>query len=142
MEPPMNADKRRLDNLTETIIGCAYWVSNVLGVGFLEKVYENALSVELKASGIPVEQQKLNEVRYNDQIVGNYNADLLVEGLVIVELKVTKALNENHMAQCLNYLKATHLKVCLLINFGLPKVEVKRIVNDFLKKSAFIGAMS
>ena len=127
----MNADKRGLDSLTEKIIGGAYNVSNTLGAGFLEKVYENALAEELRDSGLRIEQQKVIEVRYNGRIVGSYAADILVDGMILVELKAVKKLDEIHMAQCLNYLKATHLKVCLLINFGLPKIEVKRIVNRF-----------
>lgn len=130
-EPPMNADRRRLDEITESIIGCAYTVGNVLGCGFLEKVYENALKVELEREGIPVSQQHPVTVRYGGESVGEYVADLLVEGEVMVELKAVKSLEEVHLAQCLNYLKATGLKVCLLINFGKPRVEIKRIVNEF-----------
>lgn len=131
MEPQMNADERRLNGITERIIGCAYDVANGLGAGFLEKVYENALRNDLLAAGLNVKQQHPLFVRYRGEIVGDYCADLLVEDSVIVELKVAKALDEIHQAQCLNYLKATGLKVCLLINFGKHKIDIKRIVNNF-----------
>jgi GxxExxY protein len=129
----MNADERRLslDELTEKIIGCAYEVSNVLGTGFVEKVYENALVHELRKNGCRAEQQYPIAVHYDDVVVGEYVADLLVEGKVLLELKAVKALDEVHVAQCLNYLNATGLTVCLLINFGKPKVEIRRIVRDF-----------
>jgi GxxExxY protein len=136
MEPPMHADARRLDEITERVIGCAYAVANTLGSGFLEKVYENALAVELKKSGLAVEQQKAIQVQYEGIVVGDYVADLLVEGSVLIELKAMKALDEVHTAQCLNYLKATGLQVCLLINFGSRRVQVKRIVNDFDRRES------
>ena len=127
----MNADEHRLDQITGKVIGCAYRVSNVLGSGFLEKVYENAMAIELTRSGLNFAQQKPIQVRYHERVVGEYVADLLVEGSVLVELKATRSLDEIHWAQCLNYLKATGLKVCLLINFGQPRVEIKRIVNGY-----------
>ena len=132
-QPPMNADERRLDldRITEKIIGCAQRVSNVLGCGFLEKVYENALSMELRKAGLDALQQQDVVVHYDDQVVGQYTADLLVESSVIVELKAVSVLDDIHRAQCLNYLRATGLSVCLLINFGKPKLEVKRIVLNF-----------
>jgi GxxExxY protein len=118
-----------LNPLTEKIIGGAFKVSSTLGVGFLEKVYENALAHELRKAGLKVEQQKPITVYYDGVEVGHYDADLLVEGVVIVELKVAKALDDIHMAQCLNYLRATRLSLCLLLNFGTPKLTVKRIVH-------------
>lgn len=127
----MNADQRRLDSITENVIGCAFTVANTLGSGFLEKVYENALAHELREAGLSVQQQQPISVRYKGVVIGEFLADLLVENSVIVELKCAKAFDEVHMAQCLNYLKATGLKVCLLINFGSPKIEVKRVVNRF-----------
>lgn len=120
-----------LDALTERIIGCAYDVANGLGAGFLEKVYENALRIELQRAGRAVLQQQPIPVIWRGEVVGDYYADLLVEGSVIVELKAARALDDIHLAQCLNYLKATGLKVCLLINFGKPKIEIKRLVNSF-----------
>ena len=129
----MNADTRRLelDQITEKIIGCAQRVSNMLGCGFLEKVYENALSHEIQKAGLNVTQQHGLQVHYDGEAVGDYAADLLVEECIIVELKAVSALNDIHRAQCLNYLKATGLTVCLLINFGKPRLEVKRIVLNF-----------
>lgn len=116
----------KLDEITEKVIGCAYKIMNELGCGFLEKVYENALAHEIRKLGIKVEQQKKIKVYYDKIEVGNYEPDLLVEGLVIIELKTVKSLEDVHKAQCLNYLKATRYKTCLLLNFGTPKVAVKR----------------
>ena len=118
-----------LNALTERIIGCAYTVSNTLGSGFLEKVYENALVVEVRKAGLRVEQQWPIEVRYDGAVVGEYVADLLVDNQVLVELKAVKALDDIHSAQCLNYLRATELPLCLLLNFGRPKVEIRRFRN-------------
>ena len=129
----MNADKNRneFDKITETVIGCAYKVANSLGNGFLEKVYENAIVHEILKTGLRVQQQYRLKVKYDGIIVGEYIADLLVEEKVIIELKAVKMLDNIHIAQCLNYLKGTNLNLCLLINFGSPKVKVKRIVNNF-----------
>ena len=120
-----------MDKLSERIIGCAYAVSNGLGAGFLEKVYENALAHELRKAGLRVEQQRPLRVHYDGVVVGEYAADLLVEDYILVELKAVKALDEIHLAQCLNYLKATGLSLCLLINFGKPRADVRRVVNRF-----------
>ena len=129
----MNTDKRRLelDELTEKIIGCVFAVSNTLGCGFLEKVYENTLAQEFRKRDIQFSQQHPIQIRYDSVIVGDYVADFLVEENVLVELKVVKDLDDVHVAQCLNYLKATGISVCLLLNFGKPKVTVKRVVQDF-----------
>mgnify|MGYP002625600527 CR=1 len=116
-----------LNEITEQIIGRAYQVANTLGVGFLEKVYENALVYELRNTGMVVTQQWPIKVWYHEVVVGEYCADLFVNETVIVELKAAKALDDIHMAQCLNYLRATRVKTCLLINFGTPKIGVKRI---------------
>jgi GxxExxY protein len=126
----MDTDKHRsdLDRITEKIIGCAYTVGNTLGCGFLEKIYENALTLELRKAGLITAQQHGIQVRYDGIVVGEYVADLLVEGIVLVELKAVKALDDIHAAQCLNYLKATGIQICLLINFGRPRVEVKRLI--------------
>ena len=123
-------DEDTLNKLSEKIIGSAFEVSNVLGAGFLEKVYENALKVELGMNGLDVRQQAPLDVRYKDELVGEYFADILVEESLIVELKAVKSLNDIHFAQCLNYLKGTGLKLCLLINFGKSRIEIKRIVNN------------
>ena len=136
----MHADARRLDEITERVIGCAYTVANTLGSGFLEKVYENALAYELRKAGYAVQQQCVIQVRYEEIVVGEYVADILVEHSVLLELKAMKGLDDIHTAQCLNYLKATGLQVCLLINFGGRRVQVKRLVNDFdRRESACIG---
>ncbi len=126
----MNTDKHRWDEMTNKIIGCAYTVSNALGCGFLEKVYENALVHELRKTGLRLEQQKRITIKYDGIVVGDYVADLLVENTILVETKAVKIFDEVHMAQCLNYLKATGLELCLLINFGTPRIKVKRIINN------------
>jgi GxxExxY protein len=132
-ETPIDPDERRLalDRITEKIIGCVHQVSNVLGPGFLEKVYENALAVELGQMGLRVAQQQRIEVRYRSVLVGEFVADILVEECVIVEIKAVKSFEDIHTAQCVNYLKATGLQVCLLVNFGAPRAIVKRIVHGF-----------
>ncbi|MBN2376512.1 MAG: GxxExxY protein [Sedimentisphaerales bacterium] len=129
----MNTDKYRLesDKITEKIIGCAYTVANTLGSGFLEKVYENALAHELCKAGLKVTRQASIRIHYDTIVAGEYTADLLVNDSVIIELKAVKNLDSVHTAQCLNYLKATKRKICLLINFGKPKIDIKRIVNNY-----------
>jgi GxxExxY protein len=127
----MNADSSRLNEFTEAIIGCAFRVANTLGVGFLEKVYENALAHELRKAGLMVEQQKPLDVWYDGIVVGIYVADLFVEGLIPVELKAAKAIDDIHLAQVLNQLKASKLSVGLLFNFGTSKLGIKRVVNNF-----------
>jgi GxxExxY protein len=125
------SSREELNRITERIIGCAYTVGNKLGNGFLEKVYENALAHELRRAGIKVEQQYPIKVYYDGVVVGDYVADLLVEDRVLVELKAIKALGDIEMAQCLNYLKATNSRICLLLNFGQPRIQVRRIVHNF-----------
>ena len=102
-----------------------------IGCGFLEKVYENALAHELRKAGLKAEQQHGITVHYDGVVVGEYAADLLVDGVLLVELKAVKELDDIHLAQCLNYLRATNLRLCLLMNFGKPKLEVRRIVNNY-----------
>lgn len=133
MELHINADEVRLNELSEKIIGAAFEVSNVLGAGFLEKVYENALNVELNLRGVKTFQQALLKVYYKNELVGDYIADILVENEVIIELKTVKEFDDIHLAQCLNYLRITGLKLCLLINFSKLRVEIKRIVNGIGK---------
>ncbi len=117
-----------LNPITEKIIGCAFTVSNTLGAGFLERVYENALALEIQKAGLVVVQQHPIQVWYDSVVVGEFFADLLVQDRVVVEIKAVKAFDEAHWAQCLNYLKATGLRLCLLLNFGKPRLEIKRIV--------------
>ena len=113
--------------ITEAIIGCAFDVINELGSGFLESVYESALMVEFAQKNIDAERQKAIAVNYKGKQIGHFVADILVEGKVIVELKNVSFLTKEHQAQAINYLKATGLKVALLINFGKPKLEYKRL---------------
>jgi GxxExxY protein len=124
----MDTGEERVNLLSNRIIGCALTVLHTLGTGFLEKIYENALVHELRKSGLAVSQQHPVVVRYNGIVVGEYAVDLLVEDIVLIELKIAKAIDEIHRAQCLNYLKATGLHLCLLLNFGEPRLEIKRIV--------------
>jgi len=121
------------EEITARIIRAFYTVYNTLGYGFLEKVYENALAIELRKNGLSVCQQMAIEVRYNGAVVGEYFADLVVEGLVNVEIKATRTLAAEHEAQLLNYLKATGYEVGLLLNFG-PEPEVRRKVYDNVLK--------
>jgi GxxExxY protein len=128
---PMNSNRKRLDEISERVIGCAFAVANTLGAGFLEKVYETALAHELTKAGLAVRQQIAIGVEYDGVTVGTYVADLLVENAVLVEIKAVRALDTNHDAQCLNYLRATGLTVCLLMNFANPRLEIRRRVAGF-----------
>ena len=126
----MNTDDReQLNRLSAQVIGAAQRVSSVLGCGFLEKVYENALVVEVRSRGMAVQQQSGIAVRYRREIVGEYFADLLVEDRIIVELKAVRALDNIHEAQCMNYLRASGLPLCLLMNFARPRLHVRRFVG-------------
>jgi len=131
----MNTDLRdaKFKQLTERIIGVFYVVYNRLGYGFLEKVYENSMLIEFQKENIPVVAQAPIKVFYGDQVVGEYFADLLVDGKVIVEIKAAKALIAEYEAQLLNYLKATDVEVGLLLNFG-PKPEIRRKAFDNFRK--------
>lgn len=124
-------DRQALNEITRRIIGAAQNVSSVLGPGFLEKVYENALRIELGKRGLKAEQQEPLVIRYDQQIVGTYVTDLLVEGKVLLELKAISGLERAHSLQCVHYLKATGLRIGLLINFGRGHLEVERVVNRF-----------
>mgnify|MGYP000754843122 CR=1 FL=1 len=119
--------------LTSKIISCFYKVYNSLGFGFLEKVYENALMIELKKNNLAVEKQKQIKVFYEDNLVGEYFADLVVEDKIIIELKAAEILIEEHELQLINYLKATDMEVGLLLNFG-KKPEVRRKIFSNNKK--------
>ena len=119
-----------IDDVTYQIRGAAFEVNRILGHGFLEKVYEKALMIELSSRGLSVENQVPLKVIYKDETVGEYFADLLVEGRVIVEIKAVTHLMKEHQAQILNYLKATGIPVGLLINFARNKAEIKRMVLD------------
>ncbi len=115
--------------LTRTIIGAAFEVHRALGRGFLENVYEKALLHELRSLEIPAEGQAPISVEYKGQSVGTYFADVLVEGVVICEIKAVEAIVDPHLVQLLNYLKATHLQVGLLLNFGAKSLQIKRMVK-------------
>jgi len=116
--------------LTSQVINAFYKVYNTLGYGFMEKVYENAMRIELTKMGVFVEQQKNIKVYYETEMVGDYFADLIVNELVIVELKAAENICEEHETQLLNYLKATDIEVGLLLNFGkIPEVRRKIFMN-------------
>jgi GxxExxY protein len=104
-------------------------VANTLGNGFMERVYETALAHGLRKTGLAVKQQKSIKVHFDGIVVGDYIVDLLGQDTVLVEVKAIRALDSIHVAQCLNYLTATGLKVCILLNFGTPKVQIRRLVN-------------
>jgi len=123
----MNADMN-INDLTYQINGAIYEVSRTLGAGFLEKVYEKALMIELKKRGMKAIDQAHIKVSYKNTIVGEYFADILVEDKIILELKAVENLSKLHEAQILNYLKATGIQVGLLVNFKHPKAEIKRMV--------------
>jgi len=125
----MNADD--LDGLTERVLSAIFEVSNTVGAGFLEKVYERALIKELGLRGIRAAAQASFAITYKGQYVGEYFADLLVEDVLVVELKCVERLANEHTAQCLNYLRASGRTVCLLVNLQRPKVEWKRIVCGY-----------
>jgi len=120
-------------DLTSRIISCFYKVYNTLGFGFFEKVYENALMFELLNSGLSVEKQKPINVFYDGKLVGEYFADLIVNNLVIIELKAAESIVEEHELQLINYLKATEIEVGLLLNFG-KKPEIRRKIFTNEKK--------
>ena len=136
----MDADERRLElnRITEVVIGCAYTVGNALGSGFLEKVYENALAHRLRKAGLEVKQQYPIPVFDEDgTMIGDYYANLLVDGCLVVELKTAKALADEHVAQVLGYLKSVRLDHGLLINFGSYKFEIRKFAwsqDDRLRK--------
>ena len=132
----MNADERGLlapstpiNDLSQEVIGAAMRVHNTLGCGFLEKVYENALIVELAKANIEVQQQLAIQVIYEGIPVGDYLADLVVDRRIIIELKAVKAIDEIHVAQTINHLRAANYHLGLILNFSKPKLEVKRLVH-------------
>ena len=120
-------------DLTQKIIGCAYKVHNTLGPGFLEKIYENALRIELEKAGFSVKQQEPINVKYDGEIVGLYYADLWIDDLIVVELKANLTLAKEHEVQLVNYLTATGVNDGLLINFG-SSVQVRRKFREYKPK--------
>ncbi len=122
------------EETTEKIIKAYYKVYNTLGHGFLEKVYENAMAIELRKMGFKVNKQKNIKVYYESEEVGDYFADLLIDDLIIVELKAAEGICENHEAQLTNYLKATMIELGLLLNFGKKPEFKRKIFHNHLKK--------
>jgi GxxExxY protein len=127
---PESPERAALEAVVQTVVGAAYEVSNVLGAGFLEKLYERALIEELRLRGIPVAAQATFPVAYKGKQIGTYAADLVVDGRLLVEIKCADQLSNEHLAQCINYLKASGLHLALLINFRKSRVEWRRVVHD------------
>ena len=125
----MKDDKVIHKELSYRVMKAVFEVHNTLGQGFVESVYEEALAYELELRGIPFERQKVVTVRYKERVVGTHRLDLVVDGKVLLELKAVSALTDVFKQQMLSYLKATRLKLGILINFGTPRVEYTRIVN-------------
>ena len=127
-----------INDLTHTIIGCAYKVHNVLGFGFVERVYENSLRIELNKLGIPVLQQEDLQVWYEGQVVGSFAPDLWIPDKLIVEVKSVQNIVKEHEVKLIHYLTATHINDGLLINFG-PSVQVKRKFREYKPKSSLLS---
>jgi GxxExxY protein len=127
----MDTDQHGYGNLTERVLGAVFEVSNTLGAGFLEKVYERALLREIGILGIRAASQVSFPVTYKGYAIGEYFADILVEDTLVIELRCVERLANEHTAQCINYLRASGRDLCLLVNFQKPKVEWKRIVYGF-----------
>lgn len=117
------------EDITDVIIKSVYEVHRILGPGFLEKVYENALVKEMESRGLKCEQQVPLEVYYKDYVVGQYIADIIVENKIILEVKAISGIEERHFSQLLNYLKSTRKRLGFVINFGTPNAQIKRIIN-------------
>jgi GxxExxY protein len=124
-----------ITEISREVLGAAFRVSNVLGCGFLEKVYENALAIEIRRRGLSAVQQIEFNVQYQGAAVGSYYADLVVADQLIVETKTVRAFDAIHEAQCINYLKASGLRVCLLLNFARPRLQYRRILLGTLAKA-------
>lgn len=122
-----------LKKLTQIVIGCAYHVHNTLGPGFMEKVYENALKLDLESEGLTIQQQLPIKVRYRGQVIGDFIADMFIEGCLIVEIKAVLKLAPEHEVQLVNYLTATGIDDGLLINFG-RSVEIHRKFRTYKPK--------
>jgi GxxExxY protein len=125
-----SGERTKLETLVEKVVGSAYEVSNVLGAGFQEKIYERALIEELSLRGVRVKAQAAFPVTYKGKHMGTYSADLVADGQLLVEVKCVEQFSNEHLAQCINYLKASRLHLALLINFRHPKVEWRRIVHN------------
>ncbi len=130
VEEHVQAAELKHEMITRTVIGCAFEVINELGAGFLESVYEKAMLLVLRQKGLSVLSQHPVEVMFRGECVGEFYADIFIEGKVIVELKAVKAIAPEHQAQIINYLNATGIEVGLLINFGNPRLEYKRFTRS------------
>ncbi len=130
MELSTMKEKYQYKELTEQIIKCAFEVHNILGIGFLEKVYENALVIELYKNGLKTDIQKPISVNYKNENVGEYLADIVVEGKVIIEIKAVEKIIDIHELQLKNYLKATKIEIGLLINFGRSLVVKRKYIEN------------
>lgn len=131
----MIGDNFKHSDVTEKIIKAYFQVYNTLGYGFLEKVYENALIIELKKMGLETEKQKSIEVFYSNENVGIYYADIIVENKVIIELKAAETLTDENEVQLVNYLKATNIEVGLLLNFGKEVFYKRKVLSNDFKKN-------
>ena len=125
----MHADDKRLNELSGVVIGCAFTVLNTLGIRFLETVYENALAYEVRKAGLGLTRQRGITVLYDGVVLGECFVDLMVEEWLLVELKTVRALAAGHRAQCISYPKATGLRLCLLLNFGRPRLAIRRVAH-------------
>ena len=134
-QPQINADERRFKHqeLTEQIIGVFYEVYNELGHGYLEKIYEEAMARALKAKGFQVQKQASLPVWFRGEIIGVYDADLVINNVVLIELKACKAIDPSHEAQLLHYLRSTEIEIGLLLNFG-PRPQLRRLAFDNERK--------
>lgn len=137
MNTENNSESLLHKNITEEIISAYYFVYNELGYGFLEKVYENAMLLELKSRGFKVESQKIIKVYFKDTIVGEYFADIVVNDKIILELKSCESLASEHEVQLFNYLKATEIEVGLLFNFGKRAAFKRKVFTNDNKKFTF-----
>ena len=137
MNTENNSESLLHKNITEEIISAYYFVYNELGYGFLEKVYENAMLLELKSRGFKVESQKIIKVYFKDTIVGEYFADIVVNDKIILELKSCESLASEHEVQLFNYLKATEIEVGLLFNFGKRTAFKRKVFTNDNKKFTF-----
>ncbi len=126
-EDAIYAEEDRVNGITGRIIGCAITVSKELGPGYLESVYENALVLELRRAELEADPQQELVVLYKGEPVGDFRADVVVENVVLLELKAARAIEDVHIAQALNYLKTTGMRYALILNFGTPKLGIKRL---------------
>ena len=128
------------EEITSKILEACFEVSNSLGIGYIESVYENALFVCLIQKGIKVERQVPLKVKFRDVIVGDFRADMIIEGKVLLELKAVDSLAKEHFAQLLNYLKTTGIAVGIVINFGNPRLQYRRFENRFDRNAEMADA--